>query len=79
MHLNKLRLLHIVPQFSLLYNLISKNFYCIKSVLGAEHTEWVMFQVSETGRFICCRYSRDEDTAEDQQEAGWKYIHGDSL
>jgi hypothetical protein len=24
-----------------------------------------------------CRYSRDEETLEDQEETGWKYVHGD--
>jgi hypothetical protein len=23
------------------------------------------------------RYAHDEETAEDQEETGWKYIHGD--
>ena len=24
-----------------------------------------------------CRYSRDDDAADEQEETGWKYIHGD--
>jgi hypothetical protein len=26
---------------------------------------------------ICNRYAHDEESAEDQEETGWKYIHGD--
>ena len=27
--------------------------------------------------FLDNRYAHDEETAEDQEETGWKYIHGD--
>lgn len=27
--------------------------------------------------FLYERYAHDEETAEDQEETGWKYIHGD--
>lgn len=27
--------------------------------------------------FLDKRYAHDEETAEDQEETGWKYIHGD--
>lgn len=26
---------------------------------------------------ICKRYAHDEEAADDQEETGWKYIHGD--
>ncbi|RRT38196.1 hypothetical protein B296_00051380 [Ensete ventricosum] len=26
---------------------------------------------------LCSRYAHDEESAEDQEETGWKYIHGD--
>ncbi|KAM7519868.1 hypothetical protein LguiB_018830 [Lonicera macranthoides] len=28
---------------------------------------------------ICQRYAYDEETADDQEETGWKYIHGDAF
>jgi transmembrane 9 superfamily protein 1 len=27
--------------------------------------------------FYLARYSRDEEAADEQEETGWKYIHGD--
>lgn len=27
--------------------------------------------------FVLFRYAQDEEAADDQEETGWKYIHGD--
>lgn len=27
--------------------------------------------------FLCWRYAQDEESVDDQEESGWKYIHGD--